>query len=139
MVREYFEEKRVIIADNLKYADSTLISLDGQVIALKDKYEYDLAILNKRIARFQEIKANNTKRLKEIEKKIAAGYKYIDIVTNKAYKTEKGITQVIKARDAAEKVEEGEAINDKAEPPKEPKVLKEPKETLDELLDKKEE
>jgi hypothetical protein len=122
MVREYFSKKKEIMEDTLKYAKNELENCDIQVALLKQRYEYDLGILNKKITRFQEILTDTGARIKDLDKKIKEGYVYLDIPTGKAYKSEKGAQDAINSRMNARKTIIKEEVPKEPEPiPTKPK------------------
>ena len=88
--------------------------------------------INNKIIRAQEISATNIERIKELNKKIKTGYKFIDIKTGRAYKTEKTrYAAQVKIKNKEEKEDE------KVEEAEKPKDLKDA--SLDELLEELEE
>lgn len=87
----YFEKKLVIVEDNLAYTKNRLINADIQIQRIKNLFDNDLEIWNKKVEHLQQIEKNDVARIESLKKKIEAGYVYLDQNSNKAYKTFEGI------------------------------------------------
>lgn len=105
----YFKIKLETSKETLSSAKRRLEALDIQMNLLKLRFDHDKKIYNDRVNREQKIVSNLEKRIPDLEKKIAAGYKAIDMRTGKAYKSFKD-RHVSQLKDKIKSTEERQKI-----------------------------
>jgi len=89
----YFEKKLELTKDNLAWTIQEIKNIEIQMERAKIEFDEKIRTGNEGINRLESIQSKAKKDIKHYEDMIEKGYKFIDIRTGKAYKTEANLQQ----------------------------------------------